>query len=173
MRVKQTSAAINSSKDRIDVLLDEIGQRKAIRIETLQKSGLKSSETEDIVDAEEFELMKELKTVKREYKENYQRLQTEKNELRQVSMTAEAARTELADRFSHSQAMQTGMMDGRGGDPDDQLDDQEAFDRLEVQRVMNDDPDSLAFFHAQKTRRANKTQNATNISQIKKNKRFS
>jgi len=68
----------------------------------------------------------------------------------------------------------SGTMDTtQGGDDNaDQLDDQEAFDRLEVQRVLAVDPDSLAFFNAQKTRRANITQNSTNIRQMQKNKRF-
>jgi kinesin family protein 6/9 len=54
----------------------------------------------------------------------------------------------------------------------DQLDDQEAFDKLEVERVLANDPESLAFFHAQKTRRANVTQNGSNLKQMQKNKRF-
>ena len=44
-------------------------------------------------------------------------------------------------------------------DGPDQLDDQEAFDRLEIDKVLANDPDSLAFFNAQKVRRANITQN--------------
>ena len=54
----------------------------------------------------------------------------------------------------------------------DQLDDQEAFDKLEIERVLANDPESLAFFHAQKTRRANITQNGGSLRQIQKNKRF-
>lgn len=56
-------------------------------------------------------------------------------------------------------------------DDTDQLDDQEAFDKLEMERVMANDPDSLAFFQAQKTRRANIAQNFSNIRQLQKNKR--
>ena len=61
----------------------------------------------------------------------------------------------------------TEMMAG----PTDQLDDQEAFDRLETQRVMDTDPDSLAFFHANKTKRALLTQNASTIKSLQKTKR--
>jgi kinesin family protein 6/9 len=60
----------------------------------------------------------------------------------------------------------------RGAEGGDQLDDQEAFDKLEVERVLANDPESLAFFHAQKTRRANVTQNGSNLKQMQKNKRF-
>jgi hypothetical protein len=36
------------------------------------------------------------------------------------------------------------------GENDDILDDGECFDKLEIERVMADDPESLAFFKAQK-----------------------
>jgi kinesin family member 6/9 len=54
----------------------------------------------------------------------------------------------------------------------DQLDDQEAFDILEIERVLANDPESLAFFNAQKTRRANITQNGGSLKRLQKNKRF-
>jgi kinesin family protein 6/9 len=61
---------------------------------------------------------------------------------------------------------------GGGGGGDDELDDQEAFDKLERERVVNNDPDSLAFFMAQKTKRANLTQSGGTIRMMQKNKRF-
>ena len=61
--------------------------------------------------------------------------------------------------------------DGEVSGPADQLDDQEAFDRLETQRVMDSDPDSLAFFHANKTKRALLTQNSSSIKSLQKAKR--
>ena len=54
----------------------------------------------------------------------------------------------------------------------DSLDDQEAFDRLEEERVLANDPDSLAFYHAQKTKAAHKAQNSNSIRQIQRNKRL-
>lgn len=63
------------------------------------------------------------------------------------------------------------QFDGEATGPADQLDDQEAFDRLETQRVMDTDPDSLAFFHANKTKRALMAQNASGIKSLQKTKR--
>ena len=60
---------------------------------------------------------------------------------------------------------------GGGGDKDGELDDQEAFDRLEEDRVMASDPDSLAFFHANKTKQAHLTQNFVSLRQMQRNKR--
>jgi kinesin family protein 6/9 len=53
----------------------------------------------------------------------------------------------------------------------DELDDQEAFDKLETERVLANDPESLAFFMAQKTRRANLTQSGGTIRMLQRNKR--
>ena len=49
-----------------------------VRIELLKKSGLKLAETEDIVDEEEFKLMKELREVKRSYKNAFEQMQRHK-----------------------------------------------------------------------------------------------
>ena len=171
MKMKVCTTQVNDAKRDIDRYQADIAERKQIRIETLTKSGLKANETEDIVDAEEFELMKQLKEVKRSYKNAYEQLSRLRGQLSEVQANATSAKEALAESFSQAQALAASAGFDAAG-PDDELDDQEAFDRLEVQRVMESDPDSLAFFHAQKTRRANKTQNMTNIMQIKKNKRF-
>ena len=167
-RSKEQGSVINSAKATIDDLQDEIAARKQSRIEMLRKSGLKASETEDIVDEEEFRLMKDLREAKRSYKNGFERLQKMKQAINNAQMKVARIRDEFASSFLHRQNDEA---DGRDGDAD-QLDDQEAFDRLETQRVMDEDPDSLAFFHAQKTRRALQTQNSSNIKNIQKNKRI-
>lgn len=53
----------------------------------------------------------------------------------------------------------------------DTLDDQEHFDMMEKSRVLDAEPDSLAFFQAQKTRRAHATQNGLALRQLHRNKR--
>ena len=42
---------------------------------------------------------------------------------------------------------------------------------MEIDRVVSQDPDALAFFQAQKTKRATATQNHVAIKQAQKNKR--
>ena len=54
----------------------------------------------------------------------------------------------------------------------DSMDDQETFDRLEEERVLANDPDSLAFYHARKTKAAHKAQNSISIRQMQRNKRL-
>ena len=169
---KETSVVINHAKANIDRLQEEIGTRKQSRIELLRKSGLKSSETEDIVDEEEFSLMKELREAKRTYKNSYQHLQKIKGSINDAQMKVDRMRDDLASGFMGNTNMgdtDAMAMEMAGGA--DVLDDQEAFDRLETQRVVDQDPDSLAYFHAQKTRRALMTQNSASIKYAQKNKR--
>eukprot|EP00599_Poterioochromonas_sp_BG-1_P005647 CAMPEP_0173144316 /NCGR_PEP_ID=MMETSP1105-20130129/7156_1 /TAXON_ID=2985 /ORGANISM="Ochromonas sp., Strain BG-1" /LENGTH=870 /DNA_ID=CAMNT_0014057965 /DNA_START=70 /DNA_END=2682 /DNA_ORIENTATION=- len=79
------------------------------------------------------------------------------------------------DKFASSLGAGTGGFDplnATGNNQQDELDDQEAFDKLETERVLANDPDSLAFFMAQKTRKANLTQSGGAIRMLQKNKRF-
>lgn len=184
-RIRELTHSVNDAKSNIDICQHEIELRKQSRIDLLKKSGLKPSQTEDIVDEDEFKLMKDLREAKRSYKNGFEQLTKYKSSLGPYQDEVENAKTELNGKFSawcnanmeastQFEGGMTSTMDAtQGGDDNaDQLDDQEAFDRLEVQRVLANDPDSLAFFNAQKTRRANITQNSTNIRQMQKNKRF-
>lgn len=175
-RSRDFAQTVNTSKLRIDDLQRDIESRKRSRIQLLKSSGFKSSETEDIIDEEEFNLMKDLKEAKRTYKNGYEQFQKVKASLSQAQMIADKLRDEFAEEFAlWEQSYKLGSRnDGVDMDKtnDDQLDDQEEFERLEVERVMSKDPDSLAFFHAQKTRKAYMTQNGSNIRQIHKSKRL-
>ena len=202
-RMRDCSAAVNEAKRDIDDFQREIEMRKASRIEMLKRSGLKASETEDIVDEDEFKLMKDLREAKRTYKNGYEQLQKLRSQLAGANLKVEESKSDLNNGYSawcaaSTRAFEATGFDVSGGSPNggaatttgrggkfgktssaetgsensDQLDDQEAFDRLEIQRVLSNDPDSLAFFHAQKTRRANLTQNSGTIRQMQKNKRF-
>ena len=133
--------------------------------------------------------MKELREAKRSYKNGYETWQRSKTALNQVAAALEAVKVELAQAFSEWSASGTGNKfggesfqrrlsspaghSGRGGagGGDGELDDQEAFDRLEEDRVMASDPDSLAFFHANKTKKAHLTQNIVSLRQMQRNKR--
>jgi hypothetical protein len=168
-RCKELASVMNDNKVKIDEYSKDIDIRKRNRIELLRKSGLKASETEDIVDEEEFRLMKELREVKRTYKDNFELLNTTKAALSSAQGQCDSFKNEVAQTF---------LLWSTGGntafeqqDDGDSLDDQEAFDKLEFERVTADDPDSLAFFNAQKTKRAHMTQHGGNIRQILKNKR--
>jgi kinesin family protein 6/9 len=186
---RECSQQVNAAKREIDSLQNQLAQHKQERIRIMKESGYKAEDTEDIIDEEEFILMKDLKEAKRSYKNAFEQLNKLKQNLERAQYAAESSRDAFASQFAmwntgmgQSQGKfddTTNSYDFKDTDPEvkgggsfDQLDDQEAFERLEVDRVMSKDPDSLAFFHAQKTRRAHMTQNGSNIKQIHKSKRL-
>ncbi len=198
---KDLAAAVNEAKRSIDRLLQQIETRKTSRIEMLRRPGaMKASAKDEVVDEEEFRLTQELKGAKQTYKNCFEQMQRYKNGAIDAQSRANELKSELGASFNKwslgagthkyssaafpnspgsSAASPMGKynsMPAGGGDMGsedlDQLDDQEAFDKLEVERVLSNDPESLAFFHAQKTRRANVTQNGGNLRQMQKNKRF-
>lgn len=179
LKIKELTISVNDAKNNIDNYQRDIEIRKQSRIEMLRKSGLKASETEDIVDEDEYKLMKDLREAKRTYKNGFEQLSKYKSIMSSLQINVDNCKAELNNKFTQwcnnnieSSLNDTGNNQYENLGPDDQLDDQEAFDRLEMQRVLANDPDSLAFFNAQKTRRANITQNNTTLRQMQKNKRF-
>jgi len=180
-RARDCSLTINSSKSKIDVLQADVESKKQSRIQSLKNSGFKATDADEIIDEDEFILMKELKEEKRTYKNSFEQLQKLKVSVTKSQGETDEARDAFSDAFSRWSGAKGTSANGEmeSTRPEefemtdtDQLDDQEAFERLEVDRVMSKDPDSLAFFHAQKTRRNNLTQNGSNIRQLHKNKRL-
>ncbi|KAJ1407251.1 hypothetical protein B484DRAFT_403869, partial [Ochromonadaceae sp. CCMP2298] len=148
-------------------------------------------------DEEEYRLAKEIKDAKQAYRNCFDQMTKHRKAAMSAQVRAEELKIELGRAFNHwdtgplsptgglggmGSSMMGGSMGmggmrspGTGGEEEhdlDQLDDQEAFDKLEIERVLASDPESLAFFHAQKTRRANITQQGGNLKRIQKNKRF-
>lgn len=190
---KECIQAVNSAKQNIDRLQNELEVKKNERIALLRSSGFHSGSNDEseIIDEDEYNIMKELKEVKRTYKNRYEQLTKLKSLLNSMVDETENKKNLFANEFA---AWRTGTGTGIGGISGggnagegkngiertlsdevmsaDQLDDQEAFEKLEMERVISQDPDSLAFFNAQKTRRAHVTQNGSTIRQIHKNKRL-
>lgn len=122
--------------------------------------------------------MKDLKEAKRSYKHSFEQRIKLKESMSRAKAAMDNKKTQLAENFSGwsspkrspNKTRQTNEFGDFEGEQD-VLDDQEAFDRLEVERVVASDPNSLAFFQAQKTRRALITQNSSSIKSMQKNKR--
>lgn len=178
---KECIQAVNAAKQQIDALQEELDLKKAERIALFKSSGFHMSNDNEIIDEDEYNLIKELKEVKRTYKNRYEQLIKLKSLLNSMAEDTENKRNVFANEFA---AWSTGLGGSALGNMSslernssddaipDQLDDQEAFEKLEMERVISQDPDSLAFFNAQKTRRAHVTQNGSTIRQIHKNKRL-
>lgn len=182
VKAKEEQAKVNEAKHNIDRLVQEIEARKSSRIELMKSrkpnSAMKYSAKDELVDEEEFRLAQELKEVKIAYKQRFEQMQKWKKNGSEAQMKVDYLKSVLASRFNEWSSENSPGKRGAFSasyDPatqDDQLDDQEAFDKMEMEKVLNNDPESLAFFHAQKTRTANITQSGGMIKQQLKNKRF-
>lgn len=190
-KCKSLAASVNDAKSKIDQLVLELEDRKRSRIELSKSrkpnSAIKYSANDEVVDEEEFKLAKELKEAKTTYKNSFEQVQRWKKLTLETNTKVEGLKTKLAEDFnlwkgeylSPGKKRPNDSFSPTKGDNllsddqlDDQLDDQEAFDKLEMGRILADDPESLAFFNAQKTRKAKITQRGGSINQLLKNKRF-
>eukprot|EP00946_MAST-07B_sp_MAST-7B-sp1_P005220 g5220.t1 len=145
-------ATLNQHKSQIDALQAEIEtKRKA-------QSSLEMNKTEDgeeIIDEEEFRLLSELQRTKRAYRSLFSEHKDIAIKLSAADRSVRAARTALVDQFDRWFAVATGeaLLDGaKDVTNDDRLDEGEMFEKMEMERVMDEDPESVAFFMAQKKR---------------------
>ncbi|KAF1335941.1 Kinesin-like protein, partial [Globisporangium splendens] len=130
-----------------------------------------------VVGEEEFILMTAEREAKREYRSLFDDLKDAKSELAFTTRSVELLRMRMVREFEdwyeeeeQSSSLMVkakdddnnsgcGVYFARGtrgfasGSKDDRLDDGEKFDQMEVDRIRAQDPDSLAFFQAQKKMR--------------------
>ena len=115
----------------------------------------KTDDGEDIIDEEEFRLMREQQQHKRSYRSIFADYKDVAMRLSGADKAVQQARSNLVDAFDQWYAMATGetMLDAaKDVTNDDRLDEGEMFEKMEMERVMDDDPESVAFFLAQKQR---------------------
>jgi len=143
----------------------------------MQAGQIDDDEMGDIVDEEEFRLMKRQREAKKQYRAAYEDMQTIRSDMEAAKKEADVVQAQLLTDFEQwhettvGDEFQAASTSGTVVSGDDKLDDQEAFEKLEIERVVSQDPEQLAFFQAQKTRRANATQNSIALKQMHKNKR--
>jgi kinesin family protein 6/9 len=144
--------ALNQHKLHIDALQSEIeAKRKA-------QGSLEMNKTEDgeeIIDEEEFRMLSELQQTKRAYRSLFSEHKDIAIKLSAADRSVRSARTTLVDQFDRWFAVATGeaLLDGaKDVTNDDRLDEGEMFEKMEMERVMDEDPESVAFFMAQKQR---------------------
>jgi hypothetical protein len=144
---KQLAVTINTYKKQIDDCKAGLEARR----EQVQEG-----ETDEM----EFAIVRTLKGFKNEYRQGFEELKMLKSETDYINKQVEIARAELVLRFESwfkasyddgGAAMDNAMAGGGDTSVDGEvLDDAEKFDRLEVERVMSEDPDSLAYHNAAK-----------------------
>ena len=120
---------------------------------------MESTGDEIIVDEEEFRLMRELSAAKKSYRALYQDLRNAKGDLAEAANQLDALKAQLLADFEDWYSAQTGGNEEKDLSADleedgDVLDDGEAFDKLEMEKIAASDPDSLAYFNANKKMRS-------------------
>ena len=209
VKLKELIARLNGAKHRIDALNGDIEARKQYRIsqqppapstianKTLASSRSVQSEEVDVVDEEEFRLLKELQETKLTYKNAFAQYQRAKEAVATSQSHVDTLKLDLADAFvqwSGAPSMQFLSIhepdEDTGAAPQSSpsakmrrsyseptgVRDSVAIARqqqeLEDQMYMASNPESVAFFDAQKTRRLLLAQNNNSIKLLRKIKRL-
>lgn len=168
-KTKAMMKQLNDLKNTIDRNKELLDQKSAQR--KIEMDGVEGGE--NIVDEEEFAMMVKLKDMKKRYKDmhgEYKGDIAKKESLRKEETSAKQALIDSFNQWYASARPTTGMGGPESEEQDeaDVLDDGEQFEQLEITRVMNQDPDSLAFFQAQKKMRS--TANHDRTSNMRKQK---
>ena len=163
-RRSELGGSVNVSKQRIDYLRELLDSKKAEREANIEYGGGGDSE---IIDEEEYAYIQELKQTKQTYKEAHAEMRAATAAMESASSTVDETRAELLAQFEswymltftedegENDAMNTSSKSigelGQTASGHDDMDDDEQFDQLQLDRVMAEEPDSLAFVNARKS----------------------
>lgn len=143
--LKEKCAAVNQSKADIDRL------QKQVEGMQVSKAAANPGAQEDIVDSDTYQAMAQLKAAKTAYRRAYDDVKDLRAEMEPVAAAVQEGRAALVAEFQAWYAGgDSGGEDGGGEDGDDYG---ERFENMELQRIMESDPESSAFFAARKTLR--------------------
>lgn len=161
LELKTLSGEVNKLKGLIDKLSVELAELRSAQ--EIQPKPLAGPDDIPVIDEQEFSLIRSLKGKKKAYQGAFHKRKMLKNEVSYMKGLVKQSKLKLCSNFlewyrekysgSSGQAKVGGAVQemGEKGAEDDVLDDGEQFDKLEKQRIMEEDPDSLAFFNARKT----------------------
>ncbi len=140
---------INVKKGEIDAM--------AITLDRIREDRRLAGGDEDVVDDEEFTVAREVKNAKNDYRKLYDELTAKKTDRDNLTRLLDLSRRQLVEEFEQWYASTYGQgpragagKNSAGAHSDDDLDEGERFEALEMNRVMDDDPDSVAFYAAKK-----------------------
>ena len=154
--MKEASDLANAAKKDIDKYTEIIKSRRMF-----SKNDENRSDNDEVIDAEDFIIFKSLKASKQKYRDNVSEIRHLKEKLTELLEGLAMKRAEMLggfDSWYESEGNHFGIMG-----EDDELDAAEQFDKLELDRVMAADPESLAFYAAKKTMRRAKNQKSDKV----------
>ena len=163
-QIRQEKIALNRNRNEADELAIK-AKSLSNQIEVKKTKRSKQDDDEDIIDEEEYQLWKQYKEMTRKYRSAKAKYKESRSRVLSLKSDKTEAQSKLIDKFNMWFMEKTAHVD-KG----DVLDYGEEFERMEAMRVMEDDPDSLAFFRAQKSMRSTfrAKKNALKVSSMRK-----
>eukprot|EP00163_Fabomonas_tropica_P022441 TRINITY_DN3912_c0_g1_i12.p1 TRINITY_DN3912_c0_g1~~TRINITY_DN3912_c0_g1_i12.p1 ORF type:complete len:770 (+),score=264.45 TRINITY_DN3912_c0_g1_i12:167-2476(+) len=166
---RHLTAAVNRSKQDIDATKAALSAKTEARTAT--------GADDDVIDEEEFALIKKLKDAKKQYRADYTKVTELKSEIDYTSRLIEQTRRTLLQEFDEWYTAAYGEIAGdtgdvvieatprptstqstrskKGGGLDEELDEEEQFEAMEKTRIMEQDPEAYAFYNARRQNLAN------------------
>mmetsp|Transcript_42830 Transcript_42830/g.69440 ORF Transcript_42830/g.69440 Transcript_42830/m.69440 type:complete len:756 (-) Transcript_42830:1307-3574(-) len=154
--VKELSVRINEAKREIDALRDRVNVKKLE-----QQDAEVGEDGEQVIDEEEYSLIKQMRELKQRYQEDFEQYKTAKHDVDYIVRLQEQCKEKLLMEFQQwyektyaalgnqddtaAQASTLGAT--KISIEEEQMDEGELFDKLELERMS---PESTAFYNAKK-----------------------
>ncbi|KAJ3093130.1 Kinesin-like protein kif9 [Quaeritorhiza haematococci] len=154
-QARELAEKVNEVKRQIDSIKDIIEKKKYERkLRDGIRGDVNSSET-SIIDEEEFVLLNNMKRLKQQYREQFDQLRQTRSDVEYCSRLIDQCRQRLMTEFEQwFEAISGGQVsdtnDQSRGSMEDVLDIGEKFDKLQMERMSNEDPDSLPYYNARR-----------------------
>lgn len=162
---KESAETVNELKKQIDNLKDKIARKK------YERNGVNDDENV-IIDEEEYSYLNTLKLNKQQYREQFDLLRQTRSDIEYCTRLVDQCRQKLMSEFEQWYESLYGAqmtdVDGVNGQVEDVMDIGEKFDRLQMERMSQEDPDSLPYYNAKKNieRRITKSKSGFDVPVI-------
>ncbi|KAJ3300830.1 Kinesin-like protein kif9 [Borealophlyctis nickersoniae] len=150
-QAKDLAEAVNDAKQHIDKLKENIDRKKHERT-----TGAPTDTPPEniVIDEEEYKFLNQLRDLKQQYREQFDQLRHTRTDIEYCTRLVDQCRQKLMAEFEGwyetLYGAQMTEMDAGGGQVEDMMDIGEKFDRLQMERMSQEDPDSVPFYNARK-----------------------
>jgi len=145
MRTALTTA--NAKKREIDEAKERLDRKQA------DKGMDPSGRDEELIDEEEYALIKSLKETKLQYRDAFETHKRVRTEVMQIERSIQQCKSKLVQAFEEWYDLNYGQAQrAKAAEPlqGDKFDSQEMFDLMEAGRIETQHPDALAYHNARK-----------------------
>lgn len=141
-QVKESSESVNAAKQEIDKISYDLQGKK------LSATASEAS-SDPPLDSEHYQLLQQLKSAKQKYRTDFDRLKEQRSALDEASYEVGEAKKSLFEEFEKWMSAPYGASFALAQNADDEdLDAGEAFERMQIGRVVASNPDGAAFHAA-------------------------